>query len=183
MMQRELGLRDDQVYNNIQRYGNTTAATIPIVLHEARERGLVTSLDTVFDPTARWERALPLLPHVDLFSPSLAEAQAISGETEPAAVARRLQGFGAAQVVVKLGAAGCYVGGVGRVDALPVDAVDGTGAGDAFTAGLLYGRLAGWPLVRAARLANAAGALAVTAVGATEGVRGLEETLALAGLE
>jgi sugar/nucleoside kinase (ribokinase family) len=63
------------------------------------------------------------------------------------------------------------------------EALDGTGAGDAFAAGLLYGHLAGWPLERAAALANAAGALAATAVGAVEGVRGLEETLALAGLE
>jgi 3-oxoacyl-[acyl-carrier-protein] synthase-3 len=35
MVQRRLGLRDDQVFNNIQRYGNTTAATIPIALAEA----------------------------------------------------------------------------------------------------------------------------------------------------
>jgi 3-oxoacyl-[acyl-carrier-protein] synthase-3 len=34
MVQKELGLRDDQVYNNIMRYGNTTAATIPIALDE-----------------------------------------------------------------------------------------------------------------------------------------------------
>jgi len=71
----------------------------------------------------------------------------------------------------------------GFLPAVRVQPVDGTGAGDAFVAGLLYGKLAGWPLDRAARLANAAGALATTAVGATEGVRGLEETLALAGLE
>ncbi len=35
MVQRSLGLRDDQVFNNIQRYGNTTAASIPIALSEA----------------------------------------------------------------------------------------------------------------------------------------------------
>ena len=34
-IQRKLGLRDDQVYNNIMRYGNTTAASIPIALYEA----------------------------------------------------------------------------------------------------------------------------------------------------
>lgn len=73
--------------------------------------------------------------------------------------------------------------GVGRLAPPDVAAVDGTGAGDAFAAGLLYGRLAGWPLERAARLANAAGALATTAVGAVEGVGGLDEALALAGLQ
>jgi 3-oxoacyl-[acyl-carrier-protein] synthase-3 len=35
MVQRAAGLRDDQVYTNIQKYGNTTAASIPIALHEA----------------------------------------------------------------------------------------------------------------------------------------------------
>ncbi len=38
MVQKQLGLRDDQVFNNIQKYGNTTAASIPIALHEALEQ-------------------------------------------------------------------------------------------------------------------------------------------------
>lgn len=41
MVQRSLGLRDDQVYNNIQRYGNTTAATIPIALDECVRAGRI----------------------------------------------------------------------------------------------------------------------------------------------
>ena len=39
MVQKQLGLRDDQVFNNIQMYGNTTAASIPIALDEALEQG------------------------------------------------------------------------------------------------------------------------------------------------
>jgi 3-oxoacyl-[acyl-carrier-protein] synthase-3 len=39
MVQRRLGLDDDRIYNNIQRYGNTTAATIPIALAEAVREG------------------------------------------------------------------------------------------------------------------------------------------------
>lgn len=39
MIQKDLGLRDDQLYNNIQRYGNTTAATIPIALDECVRAG------------------------------------------------------------------------------------------------------------------------------------------------
>lgn len=153
------------------------------ILAEAKARGLTTSLDTVWDATGRWERVLPVLPHVDLATPNLSEAQAITGETEPARAAQRLHELGAAEVVLKLGADGCFVHGVGRIEPVRVETVDGTGAGDAFAAGLLYGRLAGWPLERAARLANAAGALATTAVGAAEGVRELDETLALAHLE
>ena len=37
MVARRLGLREDQVFNNIQKYGNTTAASIPIALHEAAQ--------------------------------------------------------------------------------------------------------------------------------------------------
>ena len=37
---RTLKLRDDQVYNNIQKYGNTTAGSIPIALNEASKKGL-----------------------------------------------------------------------------------------------------------------------------------------------
>lgn len=40
-VQKRLGLRDDQVWNNIQKYGNTTAASIPIALSEAWEAGMV----------------------------------------------------------------------------------------------------------------------------------------------
>ena len=47
MMQRELGLRDDQVYNNIQLYGNTTAATIPIALDECVRAGRIKPGDLV----------------------------------------------------------------------------------------------------------------------------------------
>jgi 3-oxoacyl-[acyl-carrier-protein] synthase-3 len=39
MVQKLLGLRDDQVYNNIQRYGNTTAGSIPIALDEVVQAG------------------------------------------------------------------------------------------------------------------------------------------------
>jgi len=162
--------------------GEATAA----LLREARSRDIFTSLDTAFDPTGRWERLEPALPHLDLLTASLTEARAISGEDEPPRIAAHLRAAGARELAIKLGEDGCYVAGdgfEGYVPATRVEALDGTGAGDAFAAGLLYGRLAGWPLERAARLANAAGALATTAVGATEGVSGLGEALALAGLE
>jgi len=59
----------------------------------------------------------------------------------------------------------------------------GLRGGAAFAAGLVYGKLAGWPFEQAVSFASAVGALATTAFGAPEGVRGLEETLAPAGLE
>ncbi len=46
-IQQKFQLSDDQVYNNIQKYGNTTAASIPIALTEAWEQGKIKSGDTV----------------------------------------------------------------------------------------------------------------------------------------
>jgi sugar/nucleoside kinase (ribokinase family) len=143
----------------------------------------VTSLDTVFDASGRWARLESSLPHLDLAVPSLDEARAISGEQEPARVAAWLRHRGVGAVALTMGPDGCYAAGddfEGRIAAPRVQPVDGTGAGDAFAAGLIYGTLAGWGLERSARFACAAGALATTAVGAFEGVGDIETTLALA---
>jgi sugar/nucleoside kinase (ribokinase family) len=153
------------------------------LLAEARRRGLVTSLDTVFDASGRWERVLPSLPHVDVFTPALSEARGITGEDDPARAAAWLRRQGVGAVAITLGPDGCYASGPGfegRVKAPAVSEVDGTGSGDAFAAGVLYATLAGWSFEHGVRFACAAGALATTAVGAYEGVRGVDETLALA---
>ena len=46
-IQKRFALSDNQVYNNIQKYGNTTAASIPIALSEAHEQGKIKEGDTV----------------------------------------------------------------------------------------------------------------------------------------
>jgi 3-oxoacyl-[acyl-carrier-protein] synthase-3 len=47
MIQKRLKLRDDQVYSNIHKYGNTTAASIPIALCEAMDEGRVKKGDLI----------------------------------------------------------------------------------------------------------------------------------------
>jgi len=62
MMQKSLGLRDEQVYNNIMWYGNTTAATIPIALDECVRGGRIRAGDliamTAFGSGFLWGSAL-----------------------------------------------------------------------------------------------------------------------------
>ncbi|HMO39609.1 MAG TPA: beta-ketoacyl-ACP synthase III [Saprospiraceae bacterium] len=59
---RKMGLREDQVWNNIQRFGNTTAASVPIALCEAWEAGAVKAGDLVclaaFGSGFTWASAL-----------------------------------------------------------------------------------------------------------------------------
>lgn len=61
-VQKSLGLSDDRVYNNIDRYGNTTAASIPIALHECLEDGRLAEGDllclTAFGSGFTWAGAL-----------------------------------------------------------------------------------------------------------------------------
>jgi sugar/nucleoside kinase (ribokinase family) len=151
------------------------------VLAWARQQGLITSFDTVWDATGRWLEILrPCLPHIDYFLPSIAEAREITGRSEPAAIAEFLLAEGVRVVGLKMGEEGCYVRTAEeewRVPAYPVTAIDATGAGDAYVAGFLTGVVQGWDLQRTAQLANAAGACCITSLGATTGMRSLAETM------
>ena len=151
------------------------------VLQRAQAAGVMTSLDTAWDFGGRWlELIEPCLPHLDLFVPSIEEARKIASREDPAEVAAFFLDYGIKTVALKMGSQGCYVRtreNAFSLPAYPVRVVDATGAGDAFAGGFLAGVALGWDLERTARLANAVGALCVTAVGATAGVRSLQETI------
>jgi len=93
---------------------------------------------------------------------NLEECETAVGEREPHAAAKALHAMGVELAVVKQGPAGVL--GSGRdgeveVPPLPVEVVNGLGAGDAFGGALCHGLLSGWELERTLRFANAAGAL------------------------
>ncbi|MFB9462104.1 ribokinase [Streptomyces cinereospinus] len=103
------------------------------------------------------------------------EARVLLGEAlvgdDPADWARILLARGPRAVVVTLGAKGALVAsaqGVARVRSVPVDVVDTTGAGDAFTAALAWRLGRGDALTEAAAYAARVGAAAVTRAGAQE---------------
>ena len=156
----------------------------------ARTLGLMTSLDCVWDATRRWASLIaPVLEQTDLFCPSINEARAISeldDHASPRAIAERLFEMGLRRIVaLKMGPEGSFVmardGTHHLVPAPVVEAVDGTGAGDAFIAGFIAAHLRGFELLECARFGNATGALCVGAMGATAGVTGWDAARALAG--
>ncbi|MFH2068680.1 MAG: sugar kinase [Candidatus Omnitrophota bacterium] len=159
------------------------------IMRQAKEAGLVTSLDTAWDSTGRWLKAVgPILPYTDLFLPSLEEAKMLSGLKNPEKIADFFLKAGVKVVALKMGSEGSYfksaLGEKGFVPICQIDEVkDTTGAGDAFVAGFLTGYLQEWPLPRVARLANAVGALAASKMGATAGIRSLSETLRFANID
>ncbi|MFF9397156.1 5-dehydro-2-deoxygluconokinase [Streptomyces sp. NPDC014744] len=91
------------------------------------------------------------------------ECAIATGESEPYAAARALIAAGVELAVVKRGPAGVLAvhrdGTVTDVPPLPVEVVNGLGAGDAFGGALCHGLLKGWETARIMRYANAAGAI------------------------
>ncbi|MGW2861474.1 5-dehydro-2-deoxygluconokinase [Streptomyces sp. NPDC001205] len=94
---------------------------------------------------------------------NLDECEVATGVREPRAAAAALIGGGVELAVVKQGPKGVLAvhrdGTVAEVAPLPVEVVNGLGAGDAFGGALCHGLLAGWELERIMRYANAAGAI------------------------
>ncbi|MEW5944566.1 MAG: carbohydrate kinase family protein [bacterium] len=161
--------------------GRLRGAAMKTLLRTAREAGMITSIDAVWNTFGRWlDFVAPALPFTDYFFANEAEARMITGRGTPGAAARFLLERGAGTAVIKMGPRGSAVftrGGRLAVPAYPARCLDTTGAGDAYVGGFLYGVLKGWGLERAASLASAAGAMCVTAVGASAGLKGLAETL------
>ncbi|PZT75163.1 MULTISPECIES: 5-dehydro-2-deoxygluconokinase [unclassified Streptomyces] len=111
-------------------------------------------------PAARYREALA---YATVAVGNLDECEVATGEREPYAAARALIDAGVELAVVKQGPAGVLAvhrdGTVADVPPLPVDVVNGLGAGDAFGGALCHGLLSGWDLARTIRYANAAGAI------------------------
>jgi ribokinase len=151
-----------------------TQLEIPVAAAEAamahgRERGAVTILNPA--PV----RPLPhsLLQLVDILTPNQTEANVLAGRNPnsslpPEDVARELIRSGVKQVIMTLGEKGALIvagSSCTRVPAIPVSAVDTTGAGDAFNAGLATALAHGAALEAAVQFAVVTGGLAVTREG------------------
>lgn len=161
---------------------------LPEVLAAVRGVGCRTALDAAGDG-GELGPLRAILPHVDIYVPSRAEAAHQTGQSDPADMIAEFRTAGATGLVgVKLGEAGALLspraGEIVEIAAVapPGEVVDTTGAGDCFLGGLLAGLLRGLKLAEAGRLAAAAGACCVTGLGAATAVLNYEETARLAGL-
>jgi len=109
-------------------------------------------------------------------------APTVRGDLDANVAALLARGPGA--LVVKRGRAGASVhlsdGTVQAVPGFPVEVMNVLGAGDAFAAGFIYGRVQGWGWTKSARLGNACGAIVVTRHGCANFMATLDEALALA---
>jgi len=168
--------------------------TVLAILLFARTHSIPTILDIDVPPSdaigslgtrAELERALKLAPWL---KPSKAAAREIvtgnGRDTLKMAEAIRAR-YGSRAVIITEGDKGCSIAARDtsvRVPAFKVKQIDSTGAGDAFLAGIFAGLRLGMPWDKIGRLANAAGAVAVTRLGAfPSGFELREEVLDLYG--
>ncbi len=153
------------------------------ILKKAQEMGVYTALDTAWDATGRWMEIIrPCLPCLDLFIPSYDEAKMISGKSDPEDIADIFIQMGVKLAVIKMGKEGCFIkSSQGEKHVIPtytrIRPVDTTGAGDSFAAGFITGIVKGWNLEMCGRFANAVGTHCVMKVGATTGIKPMDDII------
>jgi sugar/nucleoside kinase (ribokinase family) len=144
------------------------------VFAKARAKGVKTVVDVAIPKPGDYRpRLAKLLPHVDVFLPNNHEGALLTGEQDPLRQAETLHGLGARTAVVTMGGAGSILVQDGlrlKAGVYRVPFVDGSGGGDAFDAGFIYGLLHGLSPHDCLRVASALGASCVRAVGTTPGV-------------
>ena len=137
----------------------------------ARGRTPLTVLDLDYRPvfwSSREEAGRHMrtaLTNVTVAVGNVDECQTAVGSRDPHEATRIMLSLGIALAVVKQGPRGVLAATADtmvEVPPIPVDVLNGLGAGDGFGGALCHGLLAGWPLERTIRFANAAGAIVAT---------------------
>ena len=122
-----------------------------------------------------------LFPYMDVFVPNDEEIFLLTGEKDPYKNVQMLVEAGVKTAVVKIGKDGCLVGTKDSIVQVPavtgVKCVDTTGAGDSFAAGFIAGLIEGRDMIDCARLGCAAASCSIEQIGATDGVRSLEQVM------
>ncbi|MEU3896550.1 5-dehydro-2-deoxygluconokinase [Streptomyces sp. NPDC045251] len=142
-------------------------ATLTALAHRAKSGTTVFDLDwrPMFwtDPDQARPYYAEALRHATVAVGNVDECEIATGVREPRACAEALLTAGVELAVVKQGPKGVLAvhrdGRSAEVPPVPVEVVNGLGAGDAFGGSLCHGLLSGWDLERTMRYANAAGAL------------------------
>jgi len=146
------------------------------LIHKAVERGIPISMDTGLDPVILAPDYIrEVLPYLSVLITGAAEAERLTQADDRQRQLDALLALGPEQVAIKLGREGAVFGwadGTLYSPAFPVKVLDTTGAGDAFSAGLLYGYLHNFSPNGSLLLANAIGGLATTVYGAARMQRG-----------
>ena len=131
----------------------------PRSFRAAVESGVRTVLDVVIPrPANYWPFLEPVLPWTDVFLPNNDEGETITGLKDPVAQAQCFRHAGAKSVIITCGGQGAVAAcpaGTFRAGRFDVEPIDGTGSGDAFTAGYIHALLEGADVAGCVRTGSA----------------------------
>lgn len=138
-------------------------------LKSARQGGWIVTLDVV-NSKRYWkpEFLFPCLSEIDIFLCNRNEATKLTGYNDIQESAQHLRQLGARAVIIKAGKDGCFLHSDEQIEMIPtqsVEAVDTTGAGDAFAAGLIAAIVKGKNLYESCLQGNACGAKIIQELG------------------
>jgi len=140
------------------------------ILVHAKRNGVMTFADMATDKKRQKLNGLQtFLPHIDWFVPSEVDSLHLTDGLGCEDAAQAFLDAGAKNVIIKLGERGAYAhcaGFKGYVPAFSINAVDTTGSGDAFCAGLIHSLLNGRSTAEALEFASACGAYSALCMGA-----------------
>lgn len=151
------------------------------LLAQAKAAGAVVTCDLISPRRSAVEEIARVLPYVDYFMPSAAEAAFLSGSDDLSLAARRFVELGAKACVIKNGRRGALalVDGEERlVPAFAVSPVDTTSCGDAFCAGFIAALDRGWAPLDACRFAGMTAGLVAEGVGTLGALEDFDATVA-----
>lgn len=136
----------------------------------------------LLNPAPAQKLSVDLLKKITYITPNETELLRLTNAFETYKGAHTLRDLGVKNIIVTLGAKGCYVKTdyiEKRVDSFTVNAIDTTAAGDSFSGALAANLAKGVDLLEALQIANATGALTTTKLGAQEALPTNEEVFAL----
>ena len=150
-------------------------------LKAAKAAGCITTLDLIQARPEVVDLAVPLMPYVDFFLPSIEETSAMVGSDDPETCARFFIEKGVGGCAISLGENGSFVmtrdGRQFSMPAFQVAVRDTSGCGDAYSGGFIAGLARDWDIEDCARLATATASIVATGLGSGANLKSFEDTV------
>ncbi|MBV8684598.1 MAG: carbohydrate kinase family protein [Caulobacteraceae bacterium] len=149
------------------------------LLKTAKDFGAIVTCDLISPRRSAPDELKRLLPYVDYFMPSAAEATFLTGAEDLEAAVEQFLAWGAGGCIIKDGGRGSLVALAGtrrRLPAYAIEPADTTSCGDSYCAGFISALGRGWTPLEACRFATATAALVALGLGTLGKLQGFEET-------
>jgi len=149
------------------------------ILKKIKSNNIITSIDLAWDTKNLWMKNLKYsLPFIDILMGNKNEILNLTGEKNLKKAIKKLHQSGVRIVAVKLAEKGSLISKDFLIEEIPpfkVNALDTTGAGDAFAGGFLYGILSGKNLYESALIGNYFGAIVTQDFGSTSALQKINQ--------